>query len=113
MSWLRIGELAKRCEIPTGRVRYYERMGLIPEPERTESNYRLYPLETADRISLIQRMKGLGFTLIDRIRFGYVINFISFRWWPAIFNIADMEIRTGASMLLFFYLTRKIQWTAL
>lgn len=46
--------------------------------------------------------------LIDRIRFGYVIDFISFRWWPAIFNIADMEIRTGALMLLFLYLTQKV-----
>ncbi|HLR22956.1 MAG TPA: MerR family transcriptional regulator [Pseudogracilibacillus sp.] len=63
MTWLRIGELAKKCEIPTGRVRYYERMGLIPEPERTESDYRLYSVETSDRILLIQRMKSLGFTL--------------------------------------------------
>lgn len=50
--------------------------------------------------------------LIDRIRFGYVIDFISFRWWPAIFNIADIEIRTGALLLVYQYLTQKIQWTA-
>jgi signal peptidase II len=44
--------------------------------------------------------------LVDRIRFGYVIDFISFRWWPAIFNIADMEIRTGMLLLVFLYLSR-------
>lgn len=60
MTWLRIGELAKQCKIPTGRVRYYERMGLISEPARMENDYRLYPLETLDRISQIQSMKGLG-----------------------------------------------------
>jgi signal peptidase II len=48
--------------------------------------------------------------LVDRIRFGYVIDFISFRWWPAIFNIADMEIRTGILLLVFLYLSRKILW---
>lgn len=63
MTWLRIGELAKQCKIPTGRVRYYERMGLISEPARMENDYRLYPLGTVDRISQIQSMKGLGFTL--------------------------------------------------
>jgi signal peptidase II len=45
--------------------------------------------------------------LVDRIRFGYVIDFISFRWWPAIFNIADMEIRTGVLLLVILYLFRE------
>lgn len=48
--------------------------------------------------------------LIDRIQFGYVIDFIYFRWWPAIFNIADIEIRIGALVLVFLYLTQKMNW---
>ncbi|WP_017380530.1 signal peptidase II [Paenisporosarcina sp. TG-14] len=42
---------------------------------------------------------GLG-NLYDRILLGYVIDFISFRWWPAIFNIADIEIRLGMLLLI-------------
>lgn len=39
---LKIGELAKRsgCQVVT--IRYYEKEGLLPPPERTDSNYRLY-----------------------------------------------------------------------
>jgi signal peptidase II len=56
---------------------------------------------------------SLGFALllggafgnfIDRVQYGYVIDFISFRWWPAIFNIADIEIRTGSLLLIVCYL---------
>lgn len=42
---------------------------------------------------------GLG-NLYDRLLLGYVIDFISFRWWPAIFNIADIEIRLGMVLLI-------------
>lgn len=44
--------------------------------------------------------------LIDRIQYGYVVDFISYRGWPAIFNIADVEIRTGFLLLLIYYLVK-------
>ncbi len=44
-------------------VRYYERRGLLPKPPRTASGYRLFPIETTQRLRFIQRAKELGFSL--------------------------------------------------
>ena len=43
-------------------VRYYEQQGLIPEPSRSASNYRLYGEDTVRRIHFIKRAQELGFT---------------------------------------------------
>src|SRR5699024_20325 len=50
-------------------IRYYERLGLIPEPNRTEKGYRMYSPQTVDRLNFIKRMQELGFTLneIDKL----------------------------------------------
>ncbi len=45
---------------------------------------------------------------IDRLWFGYVIDFIEFCWWPAIFNVADIEIRTGIGVLIGWFLIKKL-----
>ena len=58
-----IGKLAEQCGIGVETVRYYERRGLIAEPERTESGYRRYAREAVDRIRFIVSAKELGFTL--------------------------------------------------
>lgn len=63
MAYLQIGELAKESGVETGTLRYYERLGLIPEPQRSESGYRQYPENMIDRISFIKRMQEHGFTL--------------------------------------------------
>ncbi len=42
MAGMRIGELAGRLDLNTQTIRYYERIGLLPEPGRTESGYRSY-----------------------------------------------------------------------
>ena len=39
---MKIGELAKRTGCPVETIRYYEREGLLPEPARSEGNYRQY-----------------------------------------------------------------------
>ncbi len=39
--------------------------------------------------------------LIDRLRFGYVIDFVQWGWWP-VFNIADSAITVGAVLLVSF-----------
>lgn len=56
------GKLAQRtgCNIET--VRYYEKVGLIPEPARSEAGYRLYTEEHEKRLRFILRAKELGFT---------------------------------------------------
>ncbi|MED4324334.1 mercury resistance transcriptional regulator MerR1 [Bacillus licheniformis] len=65
----RIGELAEKCSVNKETIRYYERLGLIPEPNRTEKGYRMYSLQTIDRLNFIKRMQELGFTLneIDKL----------------------------------------------
>ncbi|MDT0636104.1 MerR family transcriptional regulator [Spectribacter hydrogenooxidans] len=58
-----IGQLARTAETGVETIRFYERRGLMPEPPRTSSGYRRYPLDAAERLRFIQRAKRLGFTL--------------------------------------------------
>lgn len=60
---LRIGELATRASVNVQTIRYYERRGLLAEPNRTEAGYRIYPPETARVVRFIKRAQGLGFSL--------------------------------------------------
>lgn len=60
---LTIGRLAKRAEVGIDTVRFYERRGLLPDPQRTPAGYRLYPETIVDRIRFIRRAKDLGFSL--------------------------------------------------
>jgi MerR family Zn(II)-responsive transcriptional regulator of zntA len=46
---MRIGELARRSGVPRTALRYYEQVGLLSPPERTESGYRSYSEEAIDR----------------------------------------------------------------
>lgn len=62
-----IGKLAKKADVSIDSIRFYERRGLIAEPTRTESNYRIYPLAAADRLRFIKKAQSLGFSL-DEIR---------------------------------------------
>jgi len=62
-STFTIGKLAKQAGVGIDTVRFYERRGLLPEPERTSSGYRLYRDDSVDRIRFVRRAKQLGFTL--------------------------------------------------
>lgn len=64
---LTIGELAKATRTTAETVRYYERIGLLPEPARTSGNYRAYSRPHLERLSFIRRARDLGFSL-DQIR---------------------------------------------
>lgn len=65
MKGLSISQVAKEANVNIETIRYYERCGLIPEPPRSESGYRLFPLETVERIKFIKRTQELGFTLSE------------------------------------------------
>ncbi|BAM88662.1 mercuric resistance operon regulatory protein [Bradyrhizobium oligotrophicum S58] len=67
MSRLTIGDLAKRTGTKVETVRYYERIGLLPIPPRTEGNYRAYDNDQLGRLSFIRRARDLGFS-IDQVR---------------------------------------------
>jgi MerR family copper efflux transcriptional regulator len=62
---MRIGELARRSGIPATALRYYEQLGLLPEPGRTESGYRVYSEEAADRLAFIRAAQAVGLTLAE------------------------------------------------
>ncbi|WP_419806188.1 MerR family DNA-binding protein [Terriglobus sp.] len=64
---LRTSELARNGGVNPQTLRYYEREGLLPEPPRLDSGYRLYPENAVSRIRFIKRSQELGFTL-DEIR---------------------------------------------
>ena len=64
---MKIGELAKVTNTPVETIRYYERELLLPEPARTDGNYRIYDDEHAQRLGFIRRCRSLDMTL-DEIR---------------------------------------------
>lgn len=60
---LRSGEIARRAGVSADTLRHYERRGLVAKPRRLANGYRAYPPEALDRVLLIQRALGVGFTL--------------------------------------------------
>lgn len=62
---LTIGKLAKLVGLRTSALRYYEAEGLLVPNGRSDSGYRLYKPEAAQRLHLIQRAQRLGFSLVD------------------------------------------------
>lgn len=64
---LRIGQVSRQVGIPTQTIRYYERLGLLNEPLRTESHYRLNTEADLARLQFIRKAKLFNLTL-DEIR---------------------------------------------
>lgn len=60
---LTIGRVAEAAGVGVETVRFYERKGLIEQPEKPPSGRRTYPPEAVTRIRFIRRAKDLGFTL--------------------------------------------------
>lgn len=62
---MRSGQLAHLTGVSTDTLRHYERLGLLPMPQRTDGNYREYPPSFQQRVELIQRALAIGFSLIE------------------------------------------------
>jgi len=60
---LTIGQLARQAGVNVETIRYYQRIGLITEPQKPLQGYRRYPASIIDRIQFIKRAQDLGFTL--------------------------------------------------
>lgn len=60
---MKIGELAKKVNCSVQAIRLYEKEGLIPEPKRTDSGYRIYSEHFVDRIIFIKNAQSIGLTL--------------------------------------------------
>jgi len=65
MKGMKIGEVAERSGVGVETIRYYEREGLLVEPERKPSGYRQYDKPVVARLQFIRRTKELGFTLAE------------------------------------------------
>jgi len=60
---MKIGQVASASGVGISAIRFYERQGLIPEPGRQPSGYRVYPAEVIGRLRFIAGAKKLGFSL--------------------------------------------------
>ncbi len=58
-----ISQLAKSAGVNVETIRYYERRGLIEQPDKPAEGYRRYPETTLNRIRFIKRAQELGFSL--------------------------------------------------
>ena len=64
---MRIGELAKATATKAETIRYYEREGILPAADRTDSNYRDYSDEHLATLTFVRRARELGFSM-SRVR---------------------------------------------
>ncbi|MFC3070451.1 MerR family transcriptional regulator [Phenylobacterium soli] len=67
MPALTIGRLAKAADVKIPTIRFYEQIGLLPTPERTASDRRLYRAEAVRQLAFIKHARQLGFP-IEAIR---------------------------------------------
>jgi DNA-binding transcriptional MerR regulator len=68
---MKIGQVAAEADVSVDTVRFYERRGVLPAPQRRPSGYREYQAATVERIRMARALQHLGFTLdevIDALR---------------------------------------------
>jgi MerR family mercuric resistance operon transcriptional regulator len=63
MTDLTIGRLADEAGVNVETIRYYQRRGLMPEPDKPAYGHRRYAADAVKRVRFIKRAQGLGFTL--------------------------------------------------
>jgi len=91
MKTMKIGEVAKLSGTGIETIRFYERQGLLLEPERRPSGYRQYDESTVKRLEYIRRAKALGFTLAE-IRELMELSFVSQACCDHVRQRADAKI---------------------
>ena len=62
-----IGEVSKRSGVNIETIRYYERLGLLPEPQRAANGRRVFEGEHLKRLIFIRRARAMGFSQ-DEVR---------------------------------------------
>ncbi|MFM9848044.1 MAG: MerR family transcriptional regulator [Hyphomicrobiaceae bacterium] len=67
MQSLSIGDLARTSRVKVPTIRYYETIGLLPSPQRTEGRQRRYEKGDVKRLTFIRHARSLGFE-VDAIR---------------------------------------------
>lgn len=74
---MKIGELAQKSGCAVVTIRYYEKEGLLPEPDRSGSNYRLYDESDMERLRFIRHCRQHGMKLAE------IRELLAFREHPA------------------------------
>ncbi len=64
---MKIGQVAAEADVSVDTVRFYERRGVLPIPQRRPSGYREYPASTVERLRMARTLQHLGFTLDEII----------------------------------------------
>jgi DNA-binding transcriptional MerR regulator len=62
---MKIGELASSTGVTTKAIRYYEQIGVISEPPRTQSGYRNYDPAATERLGFVKAAQRAGLTLSE------------------------------------------------
>lgn len=62
---LKIGDLSKATGTKVETIRFYEKIGLMPPPERTSGNYRLYTEAHLRRLNFVRHARELGFEIAE------------------------------------------------
>lgn len=62
---MRIGELGQATGVDIETIRYYEKLGLLPEPGRSQNGYRLYAEKHLERLSFIRHCRALDISLSE------------------------------------------------
>jgi DNA-binding transcriptional MerR regulator len=60
---LKVGAVAKAAGVGVQTLHYYERLGLLPKPQRSTTNYRLYSSDAIRRVKFIKKAQTIGLTL--------------------------------------------------
>ncbi len=67
---LPIGEMSRKTGVNIETIRYYERIGVMPRPVRTEGGHRAYDADQLKRLAFIKRSRELGFSLGEILLIG-------------------------------------------
>jgi MerR family transcriptional regulator, redox-sensitive transcriptional activator SoxR len=110
-SRMTIGEVARRAGVRPSAIRYYERMGLLPEPERVGGKRR-YGEEVLQRLALVGGAKRAGFTLgeIRTLLQGFPADTAAAVRWRALASDKLIEVEEAMAQLR---QTRELLWEAL
>jgi len=68
---MKIGQVAAHADVTVDTVRFYERRGVLPPPQRRASGYREYTMDAVERIRMARALQQLGLSLdevIDGLR---------------------------------------------
>lgn len=60
-----IGEASRQSGVGIETIRYYEREGIVPKPERAPNNRRIYSVQDVGRLRFLKKCRDLGFPLAD------------------------------------------------